>query len=244
MTIKVPVFRPGVPSIGGFLLLPVYLALLAAGLQSNKSHCRAVPDEVQVGETSTIVCTCSSVTSWTASGGSISAAGVTATLDTTGVPGNTVMVTASCAGIAQPQQIMVVVGAPMAAAPAAYPLCSISFAKNKKQAASVSANAKACLDDIVTRLAGRSDLKLVVVGLDPSPGQHGVSLAQQRAINTKNYLVQDEGISADRIQVWYGAGDERQVQMFAVPQGSKFDGKDQNLAPVNPVQPKASAKPQ
>jgi outer membrane protein OmpA-like peptidoglycan-associated protein len=65
--------------------------------------CSANPSTVQTGAPSTISCTCTSpdsapvtVDGWTASGGSISGGGGTATLDTSGVTAGQITVTATC----------------------------------------------------------------------------------------------------------------------------------------------------
>src|SRR5271154_1369070 len=65
--------------------------------------CSASPSDLQVGGSSTITCSCTSpdnvpvtVAGWTASGGSVSGSGNTATLNTTGAPAGAVSVSATC----------------------------------------------------------------------------------------------------------------------------------------------------
>jgi len=65
--------------------------------------CSASPTSVQTGGAVTISCTCTSpdnvpvtVGGWTATGGSISGSGNSATLNTTGAPAGTVTINATC----------------------------------------------------------------------------------------------------------------------------------------------------
>lgn len=222
------------------LLLP--FVLFASGAPGTGPRCHADPPEVMVGESTTIVCSCSSVSKWTASGGTITGNGVAVELDTSGSAENSILVTANCAGAAKPEQVLVAVGMPMAPPPQSRDLCSISFNHDKKRPTRVDNAAKACLDDVALQLEQNSDLRLVVVGLDSSSGPHATMIARKRAINAGDYLL-ERGIAANRIQFWTGKQREKMVKMVAVPAGANFDGEQLNLSPVKSQQKKAGAAP-
>jgi hypothetical protein len=49
------------------------------------------------------------------------------------------------------------------------------------------------------------------------------TLAAQRAVNTKDYLVKEKGIDASRISVRTGTQGNKEVENYLVPAGATFD---------------------
>jgi outer membrane protein OmpA-like peptidoglycan-associated protein len=208
--------------------------------------CSANPSSVNPGDSSTI--SASGVSpqnrpltySYTASGGSISGTGNSATLSTAGAPAGTITVTANVAddkGQTASGTCSVTVNAPVAPAPKTSTLCSINFERDKKRPARVDNEAKACLDDVALNAQRSSDATVVVVGnatadetAAPAPkkGKKRAAavpenLAAQRAVNTKDYLVKEKGIDASRIQVRTGSAGAKEVENYLVPAGATFD---------------------
>ncbi len=72
--------------------------------------------------------------------------------------------------------------------------CSITI---RRRPARVDNDAKGCLDDVALNAQRSSDASLVVVGNSATDA----TLAAQRAVNTKAYLVTEKGIDASRISV-------------------------------------------
>src|ERR1039458_5628555 len=91
---------------------------------------------------------------------------------------------------------------PAPPAPAARSLCSVSFERDRKKPVRVDNEAKACLDDIAIELNRESDAVLVVVGKhDP---QEAPEAAAERTLNVKQYMTDEKGIAANRIEVRTG----------------------------------------
>lgn len=205
--------------------------------------CSANPSSINPGDSSTITATGVSpqnrslTYSYTASAGSVSGTGNTATLSTTGAPAGTITVTANVAddkGQTASGTCSVTVAAP-APPPAAKTstLCSINFERDKRRPARVDNEAKACLDDVALNAQRSSDASVVVVGNSTADEQagpkgkrramHVENLAAQRAVNTKDYLVKEKGIDASRIQVRTGSAGAKEVENYLVPAGATFD---------------------
>ncbi|HEX3438438.1 MAG TPA: hypothetical protein VHT24_16835 [Pseudacidobacterium sp.] len=205
--------------------------------------CSVNPSSVNPGDTVTV--TASGVSpqnrpltySYSASAGSISGTGNTATLSTAGAPAGTITVTANVAddkGQTASGTCSVTVNAPAAPAPKTQTLCSITFDRDKRRPARVDNEAKACLDDVALNAQRSADASVVVVGNSTPEEQaapkgrhrHAVppeNLAAQRAVNTKDYLVREKGIDASRIQVRTGTAGTREVENYLVPAGANFD---------------------
>ena len=92
-----------------------------------------------------------------------------------------------------------------------------------KRPARVDNEAKACLDDVALNLQQQ-----------PMPAQcwsvrllrtekKADTLAAQRAVNTKDYLVKEKGIDASRISVRTGTQGNKEVENYLVPAGATFD---------------------
>ena len=64
--------------------------------------------------------------------------------------------------------------------------------------------------------------------------------AAQRAVNTKDYLVTEQGIDASRISVVTGSGDGQTVENYLVPSGATFSNDVTGTTPVD----ETAVKPQ
>jgi len=190
--------------------------------------CVANPSSVNPGDSSTI--TAQGVSpqnrpltySFTASAGTISGSGSTATLSTTGAPAGTITVTGTVTddkGQTASCTAAVTVAAPPPAPPATQKLCSITFDHDKRRPARVDNDANGCLDDVALNAQRLSDASLVVVGNSTTDA----ALAAQRALNTKAYLVTEKGVDASRITVYTGTGTDKKVEDYLVPSGATFN---------------------
>ena len=195
--------------------------------------CSANPSTVNPGDSSTI--TAAGVSpqnrqltySYSATEGSVSGNGGTATLSTAGAaPGN---ITVTCNVVDDKGQTAssttnVTVSAPPAPpAPTASNLCSVNFERDKRRPVRVDNEGKACLDDVALNLQRSSDAKLAVVGHSASNERRGSTLAAERAVNTKAYLVKEKGIDASRISVYTGDDSGKTVTTTLIPSGATLD---------------------
>ena len=205
--------------------------------------CSANPSSVNPGDSATITTTATSpqnrplTYSYTATAGNVSGTGATATLATAGAAPGTITVTCNVAddkGNTQSATTTVNVIAPppppqpTVAAPTTSSLCTVAFGRDKARPARVDNEAKACLDEVALALQRSSDAKLALVGNGNAKeqkmkaGKRG-SLAAQRAVNTKDYLVSEKGIDASRINVYTGTADDQNVTTTLVPNGATLD---------------------
>ena len=136
--------------------------------------CSANPTTIKPGETSTITSIGMSpqnrplTYSYTASAGTVSGTGTTATFSSAGAPTGAVGITCNVSddkGQTATANTSVTITAPyVAPIPHTQALCSISFAKDKQRPTRVDNEAKACLDEVALDLQKQSDAKAVVVG--------------------------------------------------------------------------------
>ena len=196
--------------------------------------CSANPSSIPPGGFSTITATGSSPQnralnySYAASAGQITASGQRATLSAAGVPPGTVNVTCNVVddvGNLKSSSTSVTVVAPPPPppppAPSSRSLCSISFDRDKKRPVRVDNEAKACLDDIAIELNREPDAVLVVVGKhDP---EEKPEAAAERTLNVKQYMTDEKGIAANRIEVRTGESTGRSVDNILVPPGATWD---------------------
>ena len=205
--------------------------------------CSASPTTVNPGDSSTI--TAQGVSpqnrpltyTYSASAGSVSGTGNTATLATTGAPAGSITITCNVADdkgqTASSTTSVTVQAPPPPPAPKTQTLCSITFGRDKKRPARVDNEAKACLDDVALNLQRSSDATAVVVG-EAAPSEKGaIKLAPERAVNTKEYLVKEKGIDASRIQVRTGTQGNKEVENYLVPAGASFDTDISGTTPVD-----------
>jgi len=220
--------------------------------------CSANPASVQAGTPSTVTCTCTSpdnvpvtVSSWTASGGSVSGDGNTATLNTTGASAGPITVSATCTdsrGLTAPASTQVTVEVPPPPPPEASKLSECDF-PNKVKPWRVDNTCKAILDDVAARLQHDPDAKLVIVG-NAEPGEKRKNLAGERAVNSKAYLSGGEAkqaIDASRIEVRTGSAGTKTAEYWVVPAGASFSGSgtatvDESMVKAVPDHPAAAKK--
>jgi outer membrane protein OmpA-like peptidoglycan-associated protein len=220
--------------------------------------CSANPASVQAGTPSTVTCSCTSpdnvpvtVSSWTASGGSVSGDGNTATLNTTGASAGPITVSATCTdsrGLTAPASSQVTVEVPPPPPPEASKLSECEF-PNKVKPWRVDNTCKAILDDVAQRLQHDPDSKLVIVG-NAEPGEKRKNLAGERAVNSKAYLSGGEAkqaIDASRIEVRTGSAGTKTAEYWVVPAGANFSGSgtetvDESKVKAVPDHPAAAKK--
>jgi opacity protein-like surface antigen len=199
--------------------------------------CSANPTTLQAGGSSTITCTCTSpdnvpvtVGDWTASSGSISGNGNTATLNTTGASFGPITVSATCTdsrGLkSPPTTTQVSVENPPPPPPQASKLSQCDF-PNPVKPWRVDNTCKAALDDVAKNLQQNADSKLVIVG-NADPTEKRKNLAAERGVNSKAYLAGGEaklGIDPSRIEVRTGSGGTKTAEYWIVPAGATFAGE-------------------
>jgi hypothetical protein len=223
--------------------------------------CSANPTTVQTGASSTISCTCTSpdnspvtVGGWTASSGSVSGSGNTATLSTTGASSGPITVSATCTdsrGLKSPATAQVMVENPPPPPPQASKLSQCDF-PNLVKPWRVDNTCKAALDDVAKNLQQNPDNKLVIVGNFERTEKRN-NLAAERAVNSKAYLTGGEsklGIDPSRIEVRTGSAGVKTAEYWTVPAGATFSGEgtqpvDQSkvkAVPDHPAHPVAKVK--
>ncbi len=225
--------------------------------------CSASPSMVQAGQSATITCTCTSpdnvpvtVGGWTATGGSISGNGSSATLTTTGAPSGTITVSATCIdtrGLTASTSTSVVVENPPPPPPQATKVNECAY-PNEKKLWRVDNTCKAELDDVALKLQQDPDAKLIVVGnADPAElakSKHK-NLAAERALNVKAYISGGEAkqnIDPTRIEARTGNAGTATSEQWIVPSGSTFPEAgsttpvDESKVKAIPDHPKPVAK--
>jgi opacity protein-like surface antigen len=223
--------------------------------------CSASPASVQTGAPSTLTCTCTSpdgvpvtVGGWTASGGSISGDGSTATLNTTGASAGPITVSATCTdsrGLTTSASSQVNVEVPPPPPPQASKLSQCDF-PNEKKPWRVDNTCKAILDDVAKNLQQNADNKLVIVG-NADLAERRENLAAERAVDSKAYLTGGEakqGIDPSRIEVRTGGAGTKTAEYWVVPAGATFSGEgtqpvDESAVkaiPDHPAVPKRKAR--
>ncbi len=223
--------------------------------------CSASPSSLQVGGSSTITCTCTSpdnvpvtVAGWTATGGSVSGSGNTATLNTTGAPAGPVTVSATCTdsrGLNSQASTQVNVENPPPPPPQATKLTDCDFANMAKikKPWRVDNECKGKLDDVAKNLQQNADNKLVIVG-NAEPTEKRPNLAAERAVNSKAYLTGGEaklGIDPSRIECRTGSAGTMSAEYWIVPAGGTFTEEgtqpvDESAVPAVPDHPHAAPK--
>ena len=208
--------------------------------------CSANPTTVQAGTPSAITCSCSSpdnapdypvttsISNWSATGGSISGSGNTATLDTTGASAGPITATATCTdsrGLSSRATASVNVQVPPPP-PQASKLNEINFARNS---ARVDNTAKAILDDVALRLQREADARAVIVGFADPKELKPEKLAAERAANAKEYLTKEKGIDPSRIETRTGSGGGMKAEIWIVPAGASFNQPGTEVVNVPPT---------
>jgi hypothetical protein len=178
--------------------------------------------------------------------GAISGSGATAIYDSTGAPTGAVAITCNISDdvgqIASTGTSVMITKPYVKPIPHSSALCPITFNKDKARPTRVDNEAKACLDQVTDALKNDSTAKVVVVGeasakekaLTKSKRAKLEDIAAERAVNTKDYLVNEEqsGIDAFRIAVRTGSDSSQSVENYLVPAGATFDNDVQGTTPV------------
>jgi hypothetical protein len=116
-------------------------------------------------------------------------------------------------------------------------MCSVSFERDATRPTRVDNEAKACLDDVALSLQRSSDAKLALVGNEDAKEKAAEvkkaaiqakrkhpevnpSDAAERAVNTKQYLVNEKGIDPSRIMLYTGTDDAKTVTTTLIPVGA------------------------
>jgi hypothetical protein len=224
--------------------------------------CSANPSTVNSGDPSVITAVGMSpqnrplTYSYSATAGTISGNTGSATLATTGVaPGTTITVTCNVVddkGQTASQTTTVMLNnPPPPAPPTTKALCSITFDKDKRRPTRVDNEAKACLDDIALTAQRDATAKLAVTGnsepvkvkgkstpkKEEMATKEALKMAEERAVNTKEYLVVDKGLDASRISVYTGTAGTNSASTTIIPAGATLDLT--GLTPVDETAVKA-----
>jgi outer membrane protein OmpA-like peptidoglycan-associated protein len=193
--------------------------------------CSPNPGTVKPGEPSTITAIGHSPDNrpltygFSTSGGHVASSGAQTTLDTAGAPAGLIAITCTTTddrGLSASARTNVSVEAPPA--PLQASKCgSIEFTRDKQRPARVDNEAKATLDLCALRLQQESDASAVIVGNSDPSEKNALNMAEQRAVNTKDYLVREKGIDPGRLRVRTGSGGTQTVDIWVVPVGVTFN---------------------
>lgn len=221
--------------------------------------CSADPSVIKPGDSSTITCTGLSpqhrplTYSYSATAGAISGNGATAVFSSAGAPTGKVGITCNVLDdkthSASANTDVTIVAPALPPPPHVQELCSASFARDARRPTRVNNEAKACLDQIALNLKQFPDATVVIVA-DANAKEKQIAAKQerfaakhkhakieyfdrQRAVNMKDYLVEEQGIEATRISLAVGTGDDQNAQNYLVPAGANFASDVQGTTPVD-----------
>jgi len=165
--------------------------------------------------------------SYAATAGVIASSGPTAVLTTAGLSPMTITVTCNLVddlGQTAKATTDVIITAPVVPVPQTQDLCSLSFTRDRRRPVRVDNEAKGCLDDIALTLTQQTDAHLVMVG-NSTPDEKP-DAAAERALNARQYLVQEKGIDPTRIELRVGPHTGEVVNNTLVPAGATFNSPD------------------
>ena len=218
--------------------------------------CSANPSTIRPGDSSTITAQGMSpqnrplTYSYSASSGSISGTSSTGTLTPDATASGTITVTCNVAddkgqSASSTTSLTVTPPPPPPPAPVTSALCSVQFSRDVKRPTRVDNEAKACLDDIALNMQRSSDAKIAVIGQTAetehhtkTQARHTSKYAAERAVNTKDYLVNEKGIDPSRINVYTGVADEKGVETILIPTGATLDTNGLTPVDESTVKPK------
>jgi len=231
--------------------------------------CSANPNTIKPGDTATITSVAVSpqnrplTYNYTATAGTVTGSGTTATYSSTGAPTGAVGITCNVSDdkghtVAANTNLTIVAPPPPPPPPHSQALCSISFATDKKRPERVDNEAKACLDQVALDLKQQPDAKAVIVGEQDAAeaakeakqqkyaAKHKHAKvempAAQRAVNAKDYLVTEQGIDASRISVATGSTEGQTAEDYLVPAGANFSTDVNGTTPVDETAVKPQAR--
>jgi len=118
----------------------------------------------------------------------------------------------------------VIITAPVVPVPQTQDLCSLSFTRDRRRPVRVDNEAKGCLDDIALTLSQQADAHLVMVG-NSTPDEKPEAAAE-RALNARQYLVEEKGVDPTRIELRVGTPTGKVVTNTLVPAGATFNSPD------------------
>ena len=221
--------------------------------------CKADPTNLKPGDSSTVTAIGISpqnrtlTYSYSATAGSISGSGTTATYSSAGAPTGDVGITCSVSDdrghTVTAQTGVTILAPPPPVIQVTVPGCSLSFDKDKKRPTRVDNTAKDCLDRFALDLQNQANATAVVVGESDDKEKAATAKqekyaerhkraivedsAAQRGVNAKEYLVTDKGIDASRISVATGTTDAQTVETYLVPSGATFTNDVHGTTPVD-----------
>ena len=82
----------------------------------------------------------------------------------------------------------------------------------------------------------------MLVGEAASDEKKADTLAAQRAVNTKDYLVKEKGIDPSRVSVRTGTQGNKEVENYLVPAGATFDNDVHGTTAVDESTVKVQAR--
>jgi opacity protein-like surface antigen len=219
--------------------------------------CQANPTTVKSGETSTITANAVSpdkaeITGYTysATAGTISGTGTSATLDTTGLPGETVSVTVTATdsrGLTGRCTTQVGVIAEIKCVNIEdWGECT--FEKNPKKPWRVDNDCKDTLDKLSLRLQQMPNGKLDIVGYtNQAEVVKEQTLGAQRSVNVKYYLTTDgpNKVDPSRVQPRQGEAKGQATHFYFVPEGKLCGGQveEGTVVDESQVQPQSRTAP-
>jgi outer membrane protein OmpA-like peptidoglycan-associated protein len=190
--------------------------------------CTVNPSSVRSGDPSTITAVGQSpdnrplTYAFTATGGRITPSGAQATLDTVGAAAGAITVNCTATddrGLSASTRTTVNIAE---AVPQASKCGTFDFSRDKRRPARVDNVAKANLDDCALRLQQDPSAHIVIVGNADPNEKNAPKMAEQRANNTKDYLVREKGIDPSRIELRTGSAGTQTVDVWVVPTGATF----------------------
>jgi len=211
--------------------------------------CTVSPTTIKPGESASVTATGVSpqnrslTYSYSATAGTVTGTGASASYSSTGAPSGTVGITCTVTDdksqTANSSANLSIVQPPPPPVPHTQALGTVDFSKDAKRPTRANNEAKAILDGIALSLQKDPDAKAVIVGESNAAEKAKTAkeqkaalkykhakvddLAAERAVNTKDYLVNEKGIDASRIGVSTGTTDAQQVEVYLVPVGADFN---------------------
>jgi hypothetical protein len=162
--------------------------------------------------------------SYTTSAGQLTPTGPTASLSTAGLGAMTINIGCNVVDdqgqSAKAATSVTISPPPVPVIPQTQSLCSLSFKRDSRRPVRVDNEAKGCLDDVALTLTQQTDSKLVIVG-NASPDEKPEAAAE-RAMNARQYLTQEKGIDATRIELRVGDTSGRTANDVLVPAGATY----------------------